>query len=217
GLLVLDVVARNAGLDEPADEVAHVRVAAVTRVGVGDDEGPEVHLGRGLALGRVHPRASEALVLVGRQQGAHEAGGLVGHLAERVAGEVRARVLVARALGRRGPPAEVDALDAGPLHLHRLAGRVRAEARDRLALRELLPQQGVELLGRLTGDGVVLVARPPLLGHLARRVHPRDAGEALARHPLANPLDLVLESPHNAPLVATLIRGLYARSEGSGI
>ena len=40
--LVLDVVARNAGLHEAADQVAHVRIAAVAGVGVGDDERPEV-------------------------------------------------------------------------------------------------------------------------------------------------------------------------------
>ncbi len=44
GLLILDVVARHADLDEAADQVAHVRVAAVTGVGVGDDERPEVEL-----------------------------------------------------------------------------------------------------------------------------------------------------------------------------
>ena len=36
--LVLDVVAGDARLDEAPDEVAHVRVAAVPGVGVGDDE-----------------------------------------------------------------------------------------------------------------------------------------------------------------------------------
>ena len=41
-LLILDVIAGDADLDEAADEVAHVGVAAVTGVGVGDDEGPEV-------------------------------------------------------------------------------------------------------------------------------------------------------------------------------
>jgi hypothetical protein len=40
--LVLDVVAGHAGLDEAADQVAHVRVAAVAGVGVGDDERPVV-------------------------------------------------------------------------------------------------------------------------------------------------------------------------------
>ena len=37
-LLILDVVAGHAHLDEAPDEVAHVRVAAVAGVGVGDDE-----------------------------------------------------------------------------------------------------------------------------------------------------------------------------------
>ena len=43
--LVLDVVARHADLHETPDEVAHVRVAAVAGVGVGDDERRVVHLG----------------------------------------------------------------------------------------------------------------------------------------------------------------------------
>ena len=42
GPLVLDVVSRHAGLNEAADQVAYVRIAAVTGVGVGDDERPEV-------------------------------------------------------------------------------------------------------------------------------------------------------------------------------
>ena len=43
-LLILDVIARHAHLDEAPDQVAHVGVAAVAGVGVGDDEGPEVDL-----------------------------------------------------------------------------------------------------------------------------------------------------------------------------
>ncbi len=50
GLLVLDVVAGHADLDKAADQVADVGVAAVAGVGVGDDEGPVVDLGRGCAL-----------------------------------------------------------------------------------------------------------------------------------------------------------------------
>jgi hypothetical protein len=57
GLLVLDVVAGHADLDEAADEVAHVRVAAVAGVGVGDDERPEVDERRRGALLLAHARA----------------------------------------------------------------------------------------------------------------------------------------------------------------
>lgn len=42
GSLVLDVVARHTDLDEAADQVAYVRIAAVAGVGVGDDKRAEV-------------------------------------------------------------------------------------------------------------------------------------------------------------------------------
>ena len=65
-LLVLDVVARNADLDESTDQVPNVGVAAVARVGVGDDERAEVdfrrrsarvlvHAGRGRNAGSCRP------------------------------------------------------------------------------------------------------------------------------------------------------------------
>ena len=53
GALVLDVVSGHAGLDEAANQVAHVRVSAVAGVGVGDDERAEVDgRGRGALLVR---------------------------------------------------------------------------------------------------------------------------------------------------------------------
>ena len=54
GLLVLDVVAGNAYLDEAPDEIADVRVAAVAGVRVSDDERPEVDLGCGVPLFLAH-------------------------------------------------------------------------------------------------------------------------------------------------------------------
>ena len=71
-LLIFDVVARHADLDEAADQVADMRVAAVAGVGVGDDEGPIVDDRRRLALFLGHPRAREVLVLVGGQQRADQ-------------------------------------------------------------------------------------------------------------------------------------------------
>ena len=44
-LLILDVIPRHTHFDKPPDEIPDVSVAAVPRVGVGDDEGPEVDLG----------------------------------------------------------------------------------------------------------------------------------------------------------------------------
>ena len=91
--LILDVVSGHADLDEAADQVAHVRISAVAGVGVGDDERPVVVLrGRG-ALPFAHLQALVLLVAVGGEQGAHQYGGVVGHLAQRVAGQVGARDL----------------------------------------------------------------------------------------------------------------------------
>ena len=88
-LLVLDVIAGHTDLDEPADEVADVGVAAVPRVGVGDDERPEVD--RGCRV-RAAPRSSdvrmEVLVAVGGEQGADQPRRFVRHLAQRVAREI---------------------------------------------------------------------------------------------------------------------------------
>ena len=120
GLLVLDVVARDPDLNETADQIPDVRIATMSGVGVGNDERPVVDLGRGSTLRRAHAGPGEPLVPVRREQGAHYRRGLVGHLGERVAGQVGPRVLGHRAPGRGGPAAEVDALDAHPLQRHRL-------------------------------------------------------------------------------------------------
>jgi len=80
------VVARHSDLDKAADEIADVRVSAVTGVSVGDDERPEVDGWRRVALFFGHSGAYEVLILVGGEKRAHHSGGLVGHLAERIAG-----------------------------------------------------------------------------------------------------------------------------------
>ena len=85
-LLIFDVVARHSDLDKAADEIADVRVSAVTGVSVGDDERPEVDGWRRVALFFGHSGAYEVLILVGGEKRAHQSGGLVGHLAERIAG-----------------------------------------------------------------------------------------------------------------------------------
>ena len=120
GLLVLDVVARDSDLDEATDQVPDVRVTAVTRVGVRDDERAEVDLRRRSTLLLVHLGAGEVLVLVGGQERPDQAGRLIGDLAERVAREVGTGILGHRTLRRGGPAAEVDGLDPQPLHHHGL-------------------------------------------------------------------------------------------------
>ena len=81
--LVFDVVSGHAGLDEAADQVAHVRISAVAGVGVGDDEGAVVRRRRRGALLLRHLQAQVLLIAVGGQQRAHQPRGFVGHLAQR--------------------------------------------------------------------------------------------------------------------------------------
>ena len=100
-LLVFDVIARYADFDEAANQVAHVRIATVTCIGVGDDERAVVELrGRG-ALFRRHARAREELVAICCQQRAHDRRSLIGDLAERIAGEIGAGIFGDAALGPR--------------------------------------------------------------------------------------------------------------------
>ena len=178
GALVLDVVSGHAGLDEPLDQVAHVRVSAVPGVRVGDDERPVVHRGGDFTLLGGHAQAQVLLVAVGGQQRTDQTGGFVGHLAEWIAGQVGSGIFVDGALGRGGPPAEVDALDAHSLHGHGLAGRIRAEGGDALALSEQLTQPRVEGLGGLPRDDVVGGNGAALLRDLAGGIQPGDAIEA---------------------------------------
>ena len=182
-LLVLDVIAGHAGLDEPADQVAHVGVAAVAGIGVGDDEGAEVDLRRVPALLLAHAGTRVVLVAVGREERADDRRRLVRHLAERVAGQVRPRVLGARALGAGGPAAQVDGVDPGPLHRHRLSRRVGAEGGDALALGEQPAQVVEERDRRRARDRVVGLDGASLLHDVARRVQPADSPPARAVEP----------------------------------
>ena len=120
--LVFDVVARHPHLDEAADQVAHVRVTAVTGVRVGDDERAVVVRGCAGALLLAHVQALVLLVAVRGEERAHQDGGVFGNLAQRVARQVGPRVFGGGPLGGSRPAAKVDALDTHPLHGHRLAG-----------------------------------------------------------------------------------------------
>ena len=122
GALVLDVIPGHADLDETPDQVAHVRVTAVARVGVGDDERAVVVLPGGGELLRAHLPSLVLLVTVGGKQRAHQHRGVFRNLAQRVAGQVGPRVFGGGPLGRGCPAAEGDPLDAHPLHAHGLPG-----------------------------------------------------------------------------------------------
>ncbi len=121
-LLVLDVVAGHADLDETTDQIPDMGVSAVARVRVGDDERPEVDVRRRSAPLLVHLAARELLVLVSGEERTYQAGRFIGNLAEGVAREVRSGILGKRTLCRGGPAAQVDRFDPQPLHHHRLTG-----------------------------------------------------------------------------------------------
>ena len=191
--LVLDVVAGHARLDETANQVAHVWISAVAGVGVGDDERPEVDGRRRRALLVGHAQAQVLLVAVGGEQCAHQPRGLVGYLAQRIACEVGTRVLARGALGRGRPAAEVDPLDAHPLHRHGLTGRVRPEGGDALVLGEEFAQAVVEGRRRLARDRVVGGDRAALLDDLARRIEADDPLEAWAVEVSLHCGDILLE------------------------
>ncbi len=191
--LVLDVVARNAGFHEAADQVAHVWIAAVAGVGVGDDERPKIPSVRRGALRLSHPRTQILLVAIRREQGAHERRCFVGHLAERIAGEIGSRVLARSALGGGRPAAEVDRLDPHPLHRHRLPRRVRAKSGDAFALREKFAQAIVKRCGRLTRYRVVVADGAALLDHLTRGIRANDPRESGAVEPLLGLVDFLFE------------------------
>src|SRR6478672_11912931 len=191
--LVFDVITGNAGFHEAADQVAHVWIAAVTGVGVGDDERPKIPSVRCGALRLSHPRTQILLVAIRREQGAHERRCFVGHLAERIAGEIGSRVFARSALGGGRPAAEVDRLDSHPLHRHCLPRRVGAKSGDALALREKFTQAIVKRCGRLTRYRVVVADGAALLDHLTRGIWANDPRESGAVEPLLGLVDFLFE------------------------
>ena len=110
--LILDVVARHANLDKSPDEVPYVRLTAVARVGVGNDEGPEVMSGDRRALLISHAQALKPLVPIGGQQRPNQRCGFVGYLAEGIAGQVRTGILRVGSPGRCRPASEINTLDS---------------------------------------------------------------------------------------------------------
>ena len=130
GELVLEVHGGRACLDERLHHLVGVERAAEAGLGVGDDRGEPV--GRIVALGVGD--------LVGAQQGAVDpldeswsaVRGIEALVGVRVTGEVR--------VGRDLPAREVDRLQAGLHHLHRLATGHRSECRHPLLLGEEPPQ-----------------------------------------------------------------------------
>ncbi len=207
--LVLDVIPRNAGLDEAADQVAHMGIAAVAGVGVGDDEWAVV-VGRGRgALRLAHPQAQILLVAVGGEQRAHQRRRLIRHLAQGIAREIGPRILGGGTLGGGRPAAEVDALDPHPLHGHRLPRRVGAEGGDALAPGKELAQALMERRRRFARHRVVDRDRAALLDHLSGRIKTNDPPEAGAVEVPPGGGDLLLEW-------STALDGWFRFDDGHG-
>ena len=144
GLLVLDVVPGYPDLDKSANEVPDVCIPAVSRIGIGDDEWSIVDFRSGCPSFRRHTRTVEELILIGGEQGAHDRCCLVGHLAQRIAGQIGARVLRRASLGGGRPAAQVDTFDSNSLDRYGLSRGVRTKGGDRLTRREQFSKARVE-------------------------------------------------------------------------
>ncbi len=205
-LLVFDVVARYADFDEAPDEIPHVGVSPVAGVGVRDDEGAKVDLGKCRALRFAHAQTCETLVPTGREQGPNDRGGPVGHLAQRIARKVGARILRDRSLGGGRPAAQIDGLDARALERHGLAGRVGTKRGDLFAGRGQFLEPRMELFSGDARHRVVRLDRAPLLGDLARRVEPGDSVEPRVGQEGRGLFDFSVEQLH-----ALLLQGTDCR------
>ena len=139
--LVLEVHRGRAGLDERLHHLVGVERPAEAGLGVGHDRCEPVDRVVALGVGD----------LVGAQERAvdplHERGGAVGRVEALVGVGVAREVRVGRDL----PAGEVDRLQAGLDHLHRLAAGHRAERRHPLVLGE----QAAQPLGAEAGERVL--------------------------------------------------------------
>ncbi len=159
--LVLVVDGRGAGLDHRLHQLERVQRAAEAGLGVGEDRDEPPR--RRVALGPVD--------LVGAQQR------IVDAADERRSGVGRVEALVGvhvpREVGVGGdlPAGDVDRLQAGLHHLHRLAARECAERADESVAAQQLP----EPLCAETRERVLDVDGAAQALHVLLRVGPRDA------------------------------------------
>ena len=193
GLLVFNVVARNANFNKAPNQVPHVCVSTVAGVSVRNNEWPEVDRRIRLALLFGHAGAGKVLVLVGRKQCAHQACCFVGYLAEWITRQIRAGIFSDRPLCRGRPATQVNAFDAHTLDHHRLARRIGAERRDLPALLEEFAQPRIKLLRGLACYRVIALDRALLLGNLLRGMKADDPFKARARKPLLRGSNLLVK------------------------
>mmetsp|Transcript_39874 Transcript_39874/g.120412 ORF Transcript_39874/g.120412 Transcript_39874/m.120412 type:complete len:578 (-) Transcript_39874:13-1746(-) len=180
-LLVLDVDARRAVLDEHLRQLHRRRQAAVARVGIGDDRVQIIHARRLGALVGGHAAALLVLLAVVEQLRPEELVHLVRHRVVRVVRHVRARLVRRGGRGAALPPRNVNRGEVLG-HLHHLHRVQRAEGVGAGALRLVLAHHLVELLGDLR-PREVQGHRALELHHILHLVGPRGVLEALAGHP----------------------------------
>jgi len=147
GLLVLEVDARGAGLDEELDELHNGAEATVAGVAVGDDGDEVVDLRWCSLAGEDGRGAFLILPAVVVELGAHELITLPGHCVHGIIRKVRPGLVGAARRARALPPADVDAAQMG-CHLYHLHRIQRAE-RVAVSPRRVEPRE--ELVELATG------------------------------------------------------------------
>ena len=177
--LILEVDARRARLDHPLHQLEGVQRAAEAGLGVGDDR-EQVVDGIGLALRPLDPVGAHERVV----QPLHHRRDAVRRVEALVGIDVRGEVAVRRDL----PAGEVDRLQPGLRHLHRLAAGEGAERGDVV----LLGEQPPELLGAVPGERVLDPERAAQPEHVLGRVVAVDPVPAVGLGPVAAELDGVL-------------------------
>mmetsp|Transcript_7841 Transcript_7841/g.20119 ORF Transcript_7841/g.20119 Transcript_7841/m.20119 type:complete len:285 (-) Transcript_7841:44-898(-) len=191
--LVLKMDAGGAGVDHELGEAHHGRHTAVAGVTVGNN-GAEVVDGVGKVVLAPHGLKLLAVVkLLGPEEAVH----MLWHRVEGVVGEVGARLIDRRVVGRGLPARHVNGL--GKLdHLGELRVVEAPEGGGTAVLVAKVAHELVELAGRQRRGGARPLDGTPEAGDIAGRVVAERALEALARHPLVDLLDASLVRDHVA-------------------
>ena len=168
--LVLEVDGRRARFDHPLHQLERVQRPAEAGLRVGDDRKQVVDAA--VALGPLDPVGAQERIV----QPAHHRGDAVRRIEALIRIDVGGKVPVRRDL----PAGEIDRLQAGLGHLHRLAAGERAERRDVL----LLGQQPPELLGAVAGERMLDGKGSAQPNHVLGRVVPRDPVPPSSLRPL---------------------------------
>ena len=168
--LVLEVHGCRARLDHPLHQLERVQRPAEARLRVGDDRQQVVDAA--VALGPLDPVGAQERIV----QPAHHRRDAV----RRVEALIRIDVGGEVPVGCNLPAGEVDRLQAGLGHLHRLAAGERAERGDVV----LLASSSPELLGAVAGERVLDGKGSAQPNHVLGRVVPRDPVPPSSLRPL---------------------------------